>query len=161
MELKITKETARKIYPDAPNYIQEILLETFGVDCFKKSDFKYFKTFDDLCHAVGTTETDFNKKWDPAIFDDSTIAFERLKVCTKAYNQDWPFDIYNTEQYKYYPYFAVSSSGFGFSSANYYYDGTDSIVGSRLCTDTSEKAIWILEQFPELWKHWLLNVKPE
>ena len=155
MELKITKETARKIYPDAPNYIQEILLETFGVDCFKKSDFKYFKTFDDLCHAVGTTETDFNKKWDPAIFDDSTIAFERLKVCTKAYNQDWPFDIYNTEQYKYYPYFAVSSSGFGFSHANYDFDDSTTDVGSRLCFESKEKAIHAGNTFIKLFEDFI------
>jgi hypothetical protein len=140
MELKIKKETAKEIYDESPSGLRKILEETFGIDLFKKTDFKDFKTFDDLCRACGTTEVEFNSKWEHANLDPSSIAFDRLKICTRAYNQDWPFDAYNTEQIKYYPYFEVSSSGFGFSCTGYYYDGTDTAVGSRLCFESEEKA---------------------
>lgn len=140
MELKIKKETAKEIYDESPSSLRKILEETFGVDYFKKIDYRDFKTFDDLCRATGTTEADFNRKWEHADLDPSTLAFERLKVCTKAYNQDWPFDAYNTEQYKYYPYFKVSSSGFGFSYSLCDFVYANSSVGSRLCFESSAKA---------------------
>ncbi len=140
MELKIKKETAKEIYDESPLGLRKILEETFGIDYFKKLNWKDFKTFDDLCRAIDTTEAEFNRKWDPDLFDPSTIAFEKLKVCTRAYNQDWPFDAYNTDQYKYYPYFKVSSSGFGFSDTGYNCADAYTSVGSRLCFESEEKA---------------------
>lgn len=156
MELKIKKETAKEIYEESSSALRKILEETFGEECFRKTDFKNFKTFDDLCRAAGTTESEFNKKWDPTIFDPSTIAFERLKVLTRAYNQDWPFNAYDTNQRKWYPWFEVLSSGFGFSYTYYGYDYSGTDVGSRLCTNTSEKALYIGKQFEDLYKDYFL-----
>jgi hypothetical protein len=140
MELKIKKETASKIYPSAPDYMKEILIENFGEECFRKTDWKDFKSFEDLCQAIGTTESEFNRRWDPATFDPSTIAFERLKVCTRAYNQDWQFNAYDTNQRKWYPYYQVLSSGFGVSYSIYHYALTYASVGSRLCFESEEKS---------------------
>jgi hypothetical protein len=155
MELKIKKETAKEIYDESPSGLKKILEETFGIDHFKKPDYRDFKTFNDLCRAVGTTEAEFNMKWDSAVFDPSTIAFERLKVCTRAYNQDWPFDTYNTNQYKYYPYFKVLSSGLGFSGSDYRYDCTLSCVGSRLCFESSDKATHAGNTFIKLFEDFI------
>jgi hypothetical protein len=155
MKLELSKETAKRLYADAPNSLKEILVETFGEDCFRTKDFKDFKTFADLCLAIGTTEIEFNKRWNPAEFDLSTIAFERLKVCTRAYNQDWPFDAYNTKQYKYYPWFEVLSSGFGFSTTFYYYDYTHTSVGSRLCFESQEKAEHAGRNFIKLFEEFI------
>jgi hypothetical protein len=156
MELKIKKETAMAIYDESSSALRKILEETFGVDSFKKIDYNDFKTFDDLCRAIGTTEADFNKKWDPATFDPSTIVFERLKVCTRAYNHNWSFDAYNTEQYKYYPYFKVSSSGFGFSCTYYLCGLTPTFVGSRLCFESSAKAEHAGKTFLKLFEDFII-----
>jgi hypothetical protein len=156
MKLEITEKTAKEIYENSPSSLRTILEETFGVDCFKKTDFRDFKTFDDLCRATGTTENDFNKKWDPATFGPSTIAFERLKICTRAYNQDWAFNAYNTDQYKWYPYFQVSSSGFGFSCTTYGYDDALTLVGSRLCFESNEKATHAGETFNKLFEDFII-----
>lgn len=102
--------------------------------------FTDFKTFSDLCCAVGTTEEEFNRKWDPDVFDPSTIAFERIKICNRAYNQEWRANTYDTTQKKWFPYFMVLSSGLGFSSSLYFYDSTDAYVGSRLCFESREKS---------------------
>jgi hypothetical protein len=155
MELKIKKETAREIYDESPSGLRKILEETFGIDYFKKTNFKDFKTFDDLCRATGNTEVEFNKKWDPASFDPSTIAFERMKILTRAYNQDWPFDAYNTNQRKWYPWFNVSSSGFGFSGAAYFYVIANTVVGSRLCFESEEKAIHAAKTFIKLFENFI------
>jgi hypothetical protein len=121
--------------------------------------------------TINTVEAAFIKcGLDPTILPDVSKLPERfsflttcfiLSVIFEAINDGWEPDFSNHNQYKYFPWPWVSSSGFGFSGTTYNYVGTYSAVGSRLCTDTSEKAIWILEQFPELLKHWLLNVKPE
>lgn len=155
MKLKIKKETAKEIYKESPDALKKILEETFGRDYFKKTDWKDFKTFDDLCRATGITEAKFNKKWDPAIFDPSTIAFERLKICTRAYNQDWPFNAYDTNQKKWFPIFDVLSSGFGFSHTTYYCDYSTTTVGSRLCFKSEEKATHAGKTFIKLFEEFI------
>ena len=76
MKLELSKETAKKIYPQSPDWLKEILDENFGKESLRTKDWKDFKTFEDLCLACGTTEAEFNHKWDPTQFDPSTIAFE-------------------------------------------------------------------------------------
>jgi hypothetical protein len=155
MELKIKKETAKEIYEESPAGLKKILEETFGIDNFKKTDYRDFKTFNDLCRAIGTTEAEFNMKWDVTIYDPSTVAFERLKVCTRAYNQDWPFDAYNTKQYKYYPYFEVLSSGLGFSTSFYGCVSALTVVGSRLCFESQEKTTHAGKTFIKLFEDFI------
>ena len=36
MELKIQKSTAKKLYPETPDWFKEVLIETFGKDSFEK-----------------------------------------------------------------------------------------------------------------------------
>jgi hypothetical protein len=155
MELKITKEKAKKLYPEAPDWFKKVLEETFGKDAFTKKDFNDFETFEDLCQAIGMTEEEFNNRWNPRDFDPSTIAFERLKVCTRAYNPDWQFDTFNTDQKKWYPYFTVSSSGFGFSNSYYLFDLAHSAVGSRLCFESEEKSNHAGRQFTQLFQDFI------
>jgi hypothetical protein len=121
--------------------------------------------------TINTIEAAFEKcGLDPANLPDVSKLPERfsflttcfiLSVIFEAINDGWQPDFSNHSQRKYFPWPLVSSSGFGFSCTDYYYGYPNTSVGSLLCTDTSEKAIWILDQFPELWKHWFLNVKPE
>ena len=158
MELKINEKTAKEIYPGAPEAVKTILVETFGKKIFRKTEYTDFETFDDLCQAIGTTEIEFNKKWDPAEFDPSTIAFEKLKVCTRAYNPDWKFNAYDTNQRKHYPYFEVLSSGFGLSGAGYYYDYADTSVGSRLCFESAEKAAHAGRTFLKLFEDFITAI---
>jgi hypothetical protein len=153
--VKLEKSTALKLYPEAPDWFKKVLVETFGEDCFRKKDWNDFKTFEDLCQAIGTTEADFNRKWEHADLDPSTLVFERLKVCTRAYNQDWPFNAYDTNQRKWYPYFEVSSSGFGFSCTIYNFDGADAGVGSRLCFESQEKAEHAGRNFIKLFEEFI------
>ena len=150
MALLIELETAKKIYDYQPRWFQEHLEKAFEKGCFKKINFKDFKTFEDLCQATGTTEEEFNKKWDPAIFDPSTIAFERMKICTRAYNQDWKYNLYDTTQKKWAPIFEVLSSGLGFSYSDCDYDYTLTCVGSRLCFADESRSDHAGKTFPIL-----------
>lgn len=75
------------------------------------------------------------------------VAAYKLMVVFLAINNGWKPDWSNWNQYKYYPWLSVRSSGFGFSDSDYGCVYADTSVGSRLCTDTREKALYIAEQF--------------
>lgn len=148
MELKIDKKTAVRLYDDSPEWFKADLIEKFGEECFSKKRFDEIKTFADACKEFGTTEEEFNQCFSNHGYDIDTINYEKLKIVVKAINQGWVPDFNNPDQYKYWPYFNLSS-GFGFRASDY--DCTDTVtsVGSRLCTNSSEKALYIAEQFKQ------------
>jgi hypothetical protein len=78
-------------------------------------------------------------------------AHAKLFIIIKALNEGWEPDWKNKNQYKYFPYFDMSSG------TGLVYDGYDSwysiaCVGSRLCLDTSEKAIYAGNQFQDIYE---------
>jgi hypothetical protein len=128
----------------------------------KVFDFRTIKTVEDAFKKNGYDSTklpDFSMI--PEKFRTQLTTCFLLMVIFEAINDGWEPDFSDHSQGKYYPWPWFLSSGFGFSYSDFYYGGTYTVVGSRLCTDNSEKAIYILNQFPDLWKNWLLNVKPE
>lgn len=124
--LKLSKETAKEIYndKDSPSWIKKILESTFKPEAFKKPHFTDLKTFDGCCMACGTSEKKFDEAFKKLNLQSDTIAYEKLKIINKAINQGWTPDWNNASQYKYWPWF-VLSSGFGFSASNYNYDNGD------------------------------------
>jgi hypothetical protein len=62
MELK--KEEAKRIYDIQPDWMKEKLELEFGKETFKKRDFTDFKTFDDVCRELGTSEQEFEDDWE-------------------------------------------------------------------------------------------------
>ena len=152
MSLKIKKETAQKLYVESPEWFKEQLVEEFGEACFKAKSFDDIKTFEDAC-----TELEINPG---SVFNyqDSPdeIAYKKLKVIAKAINRGWTPDWSDSNQYKYYPYFRLLSSGFGFSVTFYDVTGASTLVGSRLCFESSEKSKYAGTQFIDLYKEFLL-----
>lgn len=107
---------------------------------------------------------------DPAVMPDLSMLPERfsflavvfiLSVIIEAVNNGWKADYSNPNQKKYFPWSWVSSSGLDFSDSRYYYDDAYASVGFPLLLGTPEQARYVLDQFPELWKVWLLNVKKQ
>jgi len=154
MELKLNKKTARQLYPEAPEWFQKVLFETFGVDYFKKREFTDIKTFADACEECGTTEEEFNERFASLGLDDDTIYYEKVKIVVKAINQGWTPDWNNTNLRKWWPYFNLSS-GFGFSRSAYYCGGTHTTVGSRLCFESQAKSDYAAKQFIDIYEQFL------
>ncbi len=72
----------------------------------------------------------------------AAILFEIIDRANKKDNKgsEWIPDWTNYNEYKYYPYFSTSGSGFAFTDTTYWRTGTS--AGSRLCfleLDTAEK----------------------
>jgi hypothetical protein len=120
----------------------------------KEFDYKTIKSFDDACRACGTTEEEFNAKFKNLGLDSDTISYEKLKIITKAINNGWTPDWNNTRQYKWWPWFRLSS-GFGFdgSGCDYGYAGTS--VGSRLCFESEAKSDYAAEQFIDIYEEYI------
>jgi hypothetical protein len=123
-------------------------------------DYTTIKTFEDACKKVNT---------DPAKLPDVSgileefakpiIAAYKLLIIYKAINNEWKPDWSNWDQYKYYPWFEVLSSGFGFSYSTYGYVNARTGVGSRLCFESEEKAKYAGNQFLQLYKDFLTITK--
>ena len=120
-------------------------------------DYKTIKTFEDACKKLNLDPTKLPETSEiPEEFAKPIIAAYKLMIIYKAINDGWKPDWSNSDQLKYYPYFWVLSSGFGFSVTYCAYGHSSATVGSRLCTDTSQKAIYIGEQFTAEYKDYFL-----
>jgi hypothetical protein len=123
-------------------------------------------------HSITTVEKAFEKcGYDPKAMPDLSGLPEQIRnallsayllmVVFEAINDGWQPDSTDRDQVRYFPWPDVSRSGLGFSRSHFDFDfgPTSALVGSRLCTDSSAKALFILDQFQDLWKTWLLGVK--
>lgn len=154
MNMKLTLETAKKLYNDktTQDWFKKELETEFGKQLLKVFDYRTIKTFEDACEHLG-----LDPKKEVSVDDDKHIkAYKKLIIIYKAVNNGWTPDWTNSNVYKYYPWFEVVSSGSGLSYS--YCNVTYSItfVGSRLCTDKSEKAEFVGNQFKELYEDYLL-----
>ncbi len=87
------------------------------------------------------------------------IAHAKLVIINQAINgKDYIPDWSNSNEIKYYPWFIMGSSsgvGFAFVGCDRWY--TRSGVGSRLCFQSREKALYAGEQFEDLYKSYFVK----
>lgn len=157
--MKLTKEMAVRLYPKSEDWFKEVLEKEFNRETFLGADFSNLKSFDDCCRACGTTKEEFEAKWSDIPVDFHTIAFERIKIINKAINQEWVPDHFNTDQYKWAPWFKVSSSGFDFAGSLYAYVSTYSRVGFRLCFESEEKSNHAGRHFTKYFQEFITGKK--
>src|SRR5574343_141204 len=149
----------QKLYNDKriSDELKKVLIAEFVEKPF---DYRDIKTFNDACVACGTTEVVFNAKFMNLGLDFDTINYEKAKILFKAVNNGWTPDWTNPNENKYYPWFKVVSSGAGLSCSDFFCMNSNSVVGSRLCTDKSEKAEFLGKQFKEIFENFMLFNKP-
>ena len=125
-------------------------------------DYITIKSFEDACKKEGINPESLPEgSMIPAQFRKAIIAAYKLFIIFKAINNGWAPDWSNWNQYKYFPWFEVKaskaqSSGFGFSDTDCGYTSAHTKVGSRLCTDIRDKALYIARAFQEEYKEFLL-----
>ena len=128
------------------------------------SDFDYrtIKSFEDACIKMNIDSTVLP---DVSMIEKNRgialVANYKLMIIYEAINNGWIPDWSDYGHSKYYPWLKVEatkarSSGFGFSYSFYGSARTDTGVGSRLYTDTSDKAMYIAKQFTEEYKEYFL-----
>jgi hypothetical protein len=128
-----------------------------NVQAASEFDFRAIKTFEDACAKENIDPQQLpDVSGIPEEFAKPIVANYKLLIIFKAINNGWRPDWSKSSQGKYYPWYRVLSSGFGFSDSFFDYDYSITGVGSRLCTDTSEKALYVAEQFQEEYKEYFL-----
>jgi hypothetical protein len=125
----------------------------------KEKDFDYrtIKTFEDACKKVNVDPLKLpDVSMIPEDLRKPVITAYKLMIIFRAINNEWIPNWGNQNEYKYYPWYRVLSSGFGFADSLYNYTLTFTNVGSRLCTNSSEKALYIAEQFKAEYQDYFL-----
>ena len=128
-------------------------------------DYKSIKSFEDACKKLALDSSTLPEvSLLPAEMRKAIVNVYKLFVIFKAINNGWIPNWNDSNQYKYFPWFRIQasaalSSGFGFSDSDYDFGSAYSSVGSRLCTDSPEKAIYIAETFQDEYKEFFLYLE--
>ena len=114
------------------------------------------KTFEGACKALKlnpkTVLPDVNGM--PEHHQKSIISHAKLVIIAEALNEGWKPDWKNSDEWKYYPWFRMSSgSGLAYGDYGSLYSG--SIVGSRLCFKSSALAKYAGTQFIDLYSDFM------
>lgn len=156
--MQLTKEKAKELYDYVPDSFKRELEKEFGKKTLVKEEYEKLNSFDDCCRICGTSEEEFNKKFLPLGLSPDALNLERLGIINKAINgPDWKPDYTNSDQYKWFPVFEASSSGFGFSHSGYDFGSTHAHVGSRLCFETEDKSTFSGTKFMKYWEALITN----
>jgi hypothetical protein len=113
--------------------------------------YKEIKSFEDACKKLNREPLLPEVSMLPVPNQKAVIANYKLDVIQEAINKDWKADWTNWNQYKYYPWFDLSSSGSGFSYHVCDCGYTTSDVGSRRVFPSSEIAKYVGKQFIDLY----------
>lgn len=110
------------------------------------------KTIEDVLKANDTSQEAIDKMFvnAPAHLKSQYIA----ELLCKTLNEDWTPDWDDSDQYKYYPWFVMSASGFRFDDCDYW--RAYSNCGSRLCLKSRKLAEYAGKQFTALFKEFMI-----
>lgn len=113
------------------------------------------KTFSDILSELGIDEDSFYESCED--FDSDEIAYRKIKLITKAFNEGWIPDYSNSSQYKYYPYFLFDKGVSGFGFIDSYYVCVSAVTGSgaRLVYKSRELSDYAGKQFAKEYNDYL------
>lgn len=150
--IEIDRALALKTFNEAPADGKVWLKKVLGDALGKITD--RVKNFDDILAIAGTT---IDKLLAGTLTPDE-IAYRQVKLIAEVYNEGTALDPTNPNQYKYYPWFEITSgSGFGLSYGGYVTWNSYSGVGVRLCFKSRELAIDAGKKFPEIYANLLIK----
>ena len=134
----------------------------FGLEEVEAFDITTVKSYDDACKVLGIAEMD-EKGMKSCGFRPDEIARRKLETITAALNDGWVPDWNNTDEWKFYPYFAIEPNHYG-ALAGLSYAGTysaasssDAYIGSRLCFHDRETAAYAGRTFADLYAQILVE----
>ncbi len=115
------------------------------------------KTFEQACKKLGYDPVKVLPKVGtmPKHHQDATVAHAKLVIITEALNDGWKPNWKDSNEWKYYPWFDMSSpSGPAFGVFGSWRSG--SYVGSRLCFKSEELAEYAGKQFQKLYRQYFV-----
>lgn len=157
-QLTLIKADVVKAFNNGDASVKKLLQDLFPDQVLSGKITDRVKTFSDACDVLGINEEDITMNLQcEALPDDvkSIMAYAKLVIICRALNEGWKPDWTNGNQWKYYPWFALSS-GSGLSYHDFANDYSFSSVGSRLCLKNKELAEYIGKQFSDIYAEYML-----
>lgn len=148
-KLKLSEESALRLYPTAAQEFKEILEETFGKEFFSQKITDRIKNYEDVCDILGVSSDDNDMCIEIDGFDQQDIKLmvalaKKIRI-VKVYNQGW---LPKVGENRYYPWLrVVAGSGLSFSRTDFGSSGAHTGSASRLCFKTSELSDDYAEKF--------------
>jgi hypothetical protein len=109
------------------------------------------KSFEDACKALNIEPVLPRVDMLPLENQKAVIANYKLDIIQQAINEGWKPDWNDSNEYKYYPWFKMSSSGVGLSYRDCGCAYSVTCVGSRRVFASSENAKFMGTHFIELY----------
>lgn len=153
-QLQITEQNARRLYENATSEFKATLEDTFGKEFFSQKITDRIKNYEDACKELGIEPIDYDEMKD-AGFTQDEILYRKIKTITQALNEGWKADWNDSDQYKWYPWFKMSSWGFVFGGTNYGCSFALAGYASRLCFKSDELATYAGKQFLQLYSDFI------
>src|SRR5690349_7623024 len=125
-QLQVERSKAMSAYRSADDDGRELLEKLFGKENFNQKATERIRSFEDACQELDIDPE--SEKFTTGEPDD--IAYQKLKVITKAINEGWVPDWSDAGEYKWFAWFRYTTSGFRFCDAIYVYVYTFSTGGS-------------------------------
>ncbi|MGQ0740187.1 MAG: hypothetical protein ACT4OJ_14140 [Bacteroidota bacterium] len=152
--LQISKESALKTHSAGSPDTKKTLENLLGAEHFRPQNIMdRVKTWEDACHVVGLAQHQEEDRLSK--HNKSELAYAKLCTIAKALNEGWEPDWTKPSQYKYYPWFELSS-GSGLSYDDFDYLSSYSVVGSRLCFKSRELTEYAAKQFISIYQEFFI-----
>jgi len=148
-KIKLSFEQATEWYKGDNEALKEIALKTFP-ELKPKAVTERIKTWDDVKKELGISLEVVRTI--NASFPKHLTCQWQVEQIVKALNEGWEPNWDDSNEYKYYPWFDMRSSGGGFSFDVGGRVSTRSGVGSRLCFKSSELAKYAATQFKDIYE---------
>lgn len=137
----IKKENAIKAYNEADDSTKKVLINLLGEEHFIEKD-----PFDVILEGQGINKQDFEVQCMNLTSDE--IAYRKLKLITKHYNNDWEPNWQDSNEKKWYPWFCMDNFRLNHCDCLNSY----SVVPARLCFRKKEDALEASEKFFDVFK---------
>jgi hypothetical protein len=149
-QLQIDEQKARTLFKTADSAFKQMLIDSFGESFFSEKITDRVKDFEDILRESGLIK--FPRREEET---DDEYNYRKAKLITKVLNEGWVPDWNNGNQAKWYAWFKMGG-GFRFGASGCDYANSYTLVGSRLCFSSSEKAKFAAETFTDIYKGLLI-----
>lgn len=156
--LQIKQDSLLVAFRNAGKEGKQVLSDLFGKQVALYDNITdRVKSFEDACQVLGISTNVPEVKGLPRKHQKAIIANYKLIIIAEALNEGWKPNWQDSDEYKYYPWFDMSTpAGVGGSDTEYTASATYANVGSRLCLKNRELAIYFGQTFTDLFNDSLL-----
>lgn len=155
MNQKQLEKKIRGLYKSSTE-VQSVLEAEFGKEFFNRDITERINGWEDMLAETGLPDIPAFTEL-PERLRNHFQKYYRMVVMTEAYNEGEKMDIYNEDEYRYYPYFATNGgpSAFAFERSDFDYSLAAAGSGSRLSFKSEKLANIVGTKHADIYREYL------